>query len=312
MPLQMIQYPFLPPGGAYNNTVSANHPFMLAAKRHMEQSGCRKHATSAVIVKDGAIIAQGSNAGTLVPICPRVYKGYGTGEGYRYCKEYCGQHGHAEIMAVRDGQAKGIDMNSADIYLYGHWWACKNCWEAMQAAGINTVYVTDQSHEVFNDQARHPGDYDRVDLKLYVSGGLTNLVDETRKSLYEQIGQLGQKHGFATHVPHLATDPLKNKEITPEEVYAFDLGHLKDSDVVIAYVGVPSLGVGIELEWAVQHKALVVLLSENGRPISRLARGNPAVVDHILFDTPEEAIEKLDAVLAKLVKAAKRKNMSTL
>ena len=311
MPLPTIQYPYLPEGGTYSR-VSADNAFMQVAKRNMEKSGCRKHATSAVIVKDGKIVAEGSNAGIFVSICPRVYKGYGTGEGYRYCKEYCGQLGHAEVIAVRDGQAKGVDLRGSDVYLYGHWWACKNCWDTMLAVGISNVYVTDQSHELFNDKARDPGEFETVDLKVYVSGGLTNLVDGSIKGLYESIGTLAEKHGMAAHVPHLHTDPVKNASTTPEEVYTFDLGHFKEADVVIAYVGEPSLGTGMELEMALKNNALVVLLSEKGRKISRLALGSPAVVDHIEFESHEEVLNKLGDVLHRLIKAAKRKNMSTL
>ncbi len=311
MSLPQIQYPYKPEGGTYSY-VEASHPFMLAAKEQRDSAGCRKHATGAVIVKDGQIVARGANAGIYVTICPRVYKGYGTGQGYEYCKNYCAQDGHAEVMAVRDAKANGLDVAGADIYLYGHWWACKNCWDTLLAVGIKNVIMTNNSHEVFNDQARNPGEFDSVDLKVYISGPLTRLADQSIKLLYERISALAEAQGFEAHVPHLHTDPIANADVTPAQVYSFDSGHVKDADVLVAYVGETSLGVGMELEMAAQHKALIVLLSETGKPVSRLVLGNPAVIEHIQFDSHDHALELLKPVLAKLISTAKKKNQSTL
>lgn len=312
MPLPTIQYPYLPAGCTYTNNVSADHPFMLAAKAQRDSAGCRKHATGAVIVKDGQVVAAGANAGIHVTICPRVYKGYGTGEGYRYCKDYCQQDGHAEVMAVRDARQKGIDVTGADVYLYGHWWACKNCWDTMQSVGITNVFVTDNAHDIFNDQARHPGDHERVDLKLYVSGPLTNLKDPTIKAFYEGIAKVAEGFGFETYVPHLYTDPELHLKVTAEDVYAYDGKNVREADVLVCYVGEPSLGVGIEIEMAARHKCLVVLLSERGTKISRMVLGSPAVIDHIEFDSRADAFAQLTGVFEKLVKTAKRKNQSSL
>lgn len=311
MPLPTIKYPYLPEGQTYHY-VPADNEFMAVAKRNMERSGCRKHATSAVAVKDGAIVAEGSNAGVFVTICPRVYKGYGTGQGYRYCSDYCGQQGHAEVMLVRDAAAKGVDLTGADVYLYGHWWACQKCWDALLAAHIGRLFLSEGSEQTFNDQARNPGDFESVDLKVYVSGPLTRLADASVKTLYERIGTLAQEFGMAAHVPHLHTDPKANADVTPEQVYAFDSGHVKDADIVVAYVGETSLGVGMELEMARQNHALVVLLSEQGAPVSRLVLGNPAVIDHVQFTSHDQALEQLRGVFAQLLKAAKKKNQSTL
>lgn len=310
MALQLIQYPYLPAGREYKY-VSAENEFMAVAKKNMESQGCRKHATSAVAVKDGKIVASGSNAAVFVTICPRVYKGYGTGEGYRYCSDYCGQNGHAEVMLVRDAQSRGVDLTGADVYLYGHWWACQKCWDHLIAAGIRDLYVADGSQITFNDKARNPGEHEAVDLKLYVSGPLTHANDESLKAFYEGIAKVAESFGFETHVPHLHTDPT-NTDITAEHVYAFDSSHVKESDVVVCYVGEPSLGVGMEIEMAQKYKALVVLLSEKGTKVSRLVLGSPAVVDHIEFDTRADAFAQLTSVFGKLVKAAKKKNQSTL
>lgn len=310
MALTVIKYPYLPAGREYLYVEETN-PFMQAAKQATMSHGCRKHATGAVAVKDGKIVASGSNAGIYVRVCPRVYKGYGTGEGYRFCTDYCEQSGHAEVMTCRDATAKGVDLHGADVYLYGHWWACQKCWDTMIAAGIARVYLMKGSEVSFNDQARAAGEISQApDLGLYVSGPLTHLQNQDVKKLYEQIGALGESLGFASRVPHLHTDPILHQDVSAENVYKTDKQQVIDADLMICYVGETSLGVGMELEIALQHKTLVVLLSEEGVKVSRIVLGSPAVIDHVTFASFEDALVKLRVVLEKFVKSAKQQNIS--
>lgn len=309
MALTVIKYPYLPAGREYLY-VGLDNPFMQAARQATMSHGCRKHATGAVAVRDNTIIASGSNAGIYVTVCPRVYKGYGTGEGYRYCTDYCEQTGHAEVMVCKNAAAKGVDLNGADVYLYGHWWACQKCWDTMIAAGIRNVYLLKDSEIMFNDQVTAPGELPSVDLGLYVSGPLTHLQNQEIKKLYEQIGALGESMGFSSVVPHRFTDPVANPDVTPEEVYKRDKQHVIDADLMVCYVGETSLGTGMELEIAVKHKTLVILLSEEGVKVSRMVLGSPAVIDHVQFTSFEDALAKLRVVLEKFVKTAKQKNIS--
>ena len=103
------------------------------------KSGCRKHATSAVIVMM-AKSAEGSNAGIFVSICPRVYKGYGTGEGYRYCKEYCGQLGVPKswqcVMARPKAWTREDLMYSRTLV------GLQKCWDIMLALNFKCLRYT--------------------------------------------------------------------------------------------------------------------------------------------------------------------------
>jgi deoxycytidylate deaminase len=56
---------------------------------------------------------------------------------------------HAEPRAVRDARKNCSDINDADLYLWGHWWCCKPCWDAMIGAGIKNVYLLDESIALF-------------------------------------------------------------------------------------------------------------------------------------------------------------------
>src|SRR5205814_9051917 len=71
--------------------------------------------------------------------------------------------------------------------------------------------------------------------------------------------------------------------IEPRTVYEIDRAHVTAARVVIAYAGVPSFGVGIEVELAREHGVPVVVVAERDRPVSRLLLGNPAVVEVVRF-----------------------------
>ena len=130
--------------------------------------------------------------------------------------------------------------------------------------------------------------------RAYVSGVLTGVdsLDELKK-FYEDISRVCAAEGVAAYVPHLVTDPEKNAEITPREVYELDRLKVIESNLVIAYVGVPSLGVGQEIEIARESNIPVLLMMEKEARISRMARGNPAVIAEIRFEDFRDALKQL-------------------
>jgi len=145
---EKIEYPYLPEGRTIEY-VAADNPFMAEAEKMSESTGCAKQATGAVIVREGKIIGRGCNAGKKVDVCPRVLNNSKTGEDYHYCKEACLQEGHSEVTSINNAIANAQDTKGADLYLYGHWWCCQDCWGAMDAAGIANVYLLEGSDKIF-------------------------------------------------------------------------------------------------------------------------------------------------------------------
>jgi nucleoside 2-deoxyribosyltransferase len=130
--------------------------------------------------------------------------------------------------------------------------------------------------------------------QVYISGALTGLPDlEATKAFYESIASVCTELGIKAYVPHRVSDPAKNADLTPAQVYRIDREQVRAADLVIAYVGFPSLGVGMELEIACQQGVPVVLLWEEGSRISRMARGSPAVAEEIRFSSPAQALQAL-------------------
>jgi deoxycytidylate deaminase len=287
-----IKYPYLPKGREIKY-VPKDNKFVIEARKMAEKSGCTKQATGAVLVKKGKIIGWGSNAGRKISVCPRVLRGSKTGEDYHFCKDNCAQEGHSEVMAVKDAKKKKNKIEGADLYLYGHWWCCEPCWNTMIEAGVKDVYLVKNAHEKFNFSSKIG--------KVYVSGALT-VVDENKnlKDIYENVANVCSNFCSNVYVPHLGgTDPVKDPQVDPRAVWKKDHREVASSDLIIAYVGSPSLGVGAELEIARITAADLILWWFQGEKVSRMARGNPAASHLIEAKDQKDLVYKLREILKK-------------
>jgi 2'-deoxynucleoside 5'-phosphate N-hydrolase len=141
---------------------------------------------------------------------------------------------------------------------------------------------------------------DKKFKKIYIAGALTN-VGEKPREIYRKIGEICK--GFSREVfnPHVdGMCPVKNPEVSPEEVWQKEEGHVASSDITIAYVGVPSLGTGGEIEIARVNDKKIILWWLEGEKVSRFALGNPAVKFKIEAKNKEDLYKHIKAVLEKI------------
>ncbi len=133
---------------------------------------------------------------------------------------------------------------------------------------------------------------------IYISGGLTRSENpDGQEKFFENIAELCEELGFSVYLPHKHTDPIKHPNITPKEVYEKDYGIVANAKIIIAYVGEPSLGVGIELEIAKNNNTDIVLIFHKNDKVSRMARGVPGVKFIVQYDSEEDALNQLRDVL---------------
>lgn len=159
-----ITYPYIPEGRTIEYVPSSN-PFMRAAREMaLTRSNDNSVKTGVVIVKNGEIIGRGANFSEYHSTftCVRVEKGCKSGEGYDLCAG-CAPTNHAEPQAVKNAQAAGHDTTGADAYLWGHWWCCKDCWDAMISGGIEHYYLLEGSEVYFNKQDKEGNKLGRWD-----------------------------------------------------------------------------------------------------------------------------------------------------
>lgn len=105
--------------------------------------------TSSVIVKNRKVISKGANGDGWHQkhnTCVRMEKNLPTGVGYEECPGCCAAN-HAEQTALR---VAGAAAQGAEIYLYGHWWICASCWNAITTAGITHIYLLENADALFD------------------------------------------------------------------------------------------------------------------------------------------------------------------
>jgi len=127
--------------------VSSDNKFMEMAREFAEENSQDSgFKTGAVIVQDGKIIGSGANGSDFHEKvgCVRKFFHIKTGEKYWMCSG-CSPKNHAEQSAIRDAKIRGISTKGADLYLWGHWWCCRSCWEKMIEEGIGNVYLEEKN-----------------------------------------------------------------------------------------------------------------------------------------------------------------------
>ena len=147
----VIQYPYIQKGRAISYA-PADNPFMRAAEEYARAHSLDAgHPTGGVLVKNGRIIGRGANGSDYHKTheCERKKQRVPTGERYDLC-EGCHPKNHSEPRAIADATARGEDTRGADLYLWGHWWCCKPCWDAMIVACIRHVHLLEGSENIFN------------------------------------------------------------------------------------------------------------------------------------------------------------------
>jgi nucleoside 2-deoxyribosyltransferase len=132
-------------------------------------------------------------------------------------------------------------------------------------------------------------------MKIFFAGPLTDLKNpEGTKAFYVRLADAVRSLGFGFFWAFLSgTDPIKNPDVPSSEVYQRDIRELDTSDIMIAYMGEPSTGTGIEIEHAYHTNKPVIILYEKGKNISRMLRGCPAIKKEIVYTSEDDALEQL-------------------
>ncbi|HID20140.1 MAG TPA: hypothetical protein EYP28_04285 [Methanophagales archaeon] len=128
---------------------------------------------------------------------------------------------------------------------------------------------------------------------VYMSGALSDLTpqdfERVTKDIYERVEKVCQSMDLTCYCPHKSpTTPTKG--IPHSKVWKTDYQRVVSSGAIVAYIGIPALGVGAEIEMARTADVPVILLCETSKQekLSRLILGNPAIVDIVLFDRSSE------------------------
>ncbi|HAC15139.1 MAG TPA: nucleoside 2-deoxyribosyltransferase [Bacteroidetes bacterium] len=110
-------------------------------------------------------------------------------------------------------------------------------------------------------------------MKIYFSGSIRGGRQDAE--LYAQLIDFLKSFGtvLTEHIGYASIDDSK----TDREIHDEDVQWLTDSDIVIAEVTTPSLGVGYEIGRAVEMKKRILCLyrTSNGKNVSAMINGSP-------------------------------------
>ena len=133
-------------------------------------------------------------------------------------------------------------------------------------------------------------------MKIYFAGSIRSGREKIDD--YVKIVKLLKEYGTVL-TEHVADPNLSSKgenDMTPEKIYIRDVNWLKESDIVIAEVTLPSLGVGYELAYAESIGKRIVCLYEQDKNLSAMIKGNKNF-EIIAYANIEELLEKLKGIL---------------
>ncbi len=141
-------------------------------------------------------------------------------------------------------------------------------------------------------------------MRIFFAGPLTDLKNPNQtKAFYRRLAEVARANTMEYYWAFMnGTDPVQNPDVTPQKVYDIDTMELGKSDFMVAYMGEPSTGTGIEIEFANTHHIPVYILYEKGKRISRMLRGCPAIKKEVVFTNEDDALAQFDALLKELLR----------
>jgi nucleoside 2-deoxyribosyltransferase len=135
-------------------------------------------------------------------------------------------------------------------------------------------------------------------MKVYFAGSIKG--GRTHARSYRRIVETLVSLGCDVLNPHVAAEDPTVGEPGPTEVYERDMAWLRSSDLLVADVTQPSLGVGYEIGVAVSSRKPVLCLHRNDvdpRSLSFMIQGNTE--PHLAVRRFDES--SLDAVLRDFI-----------
>jgi hypothetical protein len=138
-------------------------------------------------------------------------------------------------------------------------------------------------------------------MKIYFAGSIrAGRVDqESYFKIIEYLKKYGQV--LTEHVGDKDLTDSGEKNISEGEIYERDMSWLKETDVFIAEISIPSLGVGYEIAKAEEWGKRILCLCrkpEDGKKISAIIKGNKNIILKEYNDL-DEAFQYIDDFLNK-------------
>ena len=137
-------------------------------------------------------------------------------------------------------------------------------------------------------------------MKAYISGALMGSKDLIKsRKLYLSLGAFCSQNGINPYIPHLNTDPDEYPDIPADIVFKRDFDNLISSQIMVCYIGEPSLGVGAEIVFAIEYNLKIISVIEKENKASRFIIGLLMNYDNhtsIVYSNTQELGEKISRI----------------
>ena len=112
-------------------------------------------------------------------------------------------------------------------------------------------------------------------MKIYFACSVTG--GREFESVYQTVVHALAENGHSVLTAHLVESDVMEIEAghSPEYVYTRDTNWIRECDVLIAEVSVPSHGVGYEIGFALGIEKTILALHQDDRNVSKMISGNP-------------------------------------
>jgi len=118
-------------------------------------------------------------------------------------------------------------------------------------------------------------------MKIYLSGSISG--GREKLATYIQIKNILESLGHSLTSPQTADPKVTaagegdGKNLTAQQIFERDIRQILESDLMIAEVTVPSLGVGYEIAYAIERQLPIICLFDqqhNSKRLSAMIAGN--------------------------------------
>ncbi len=126
-------------------------------------------------------------------------------------------------------------------------------------------------------------------MKIYFAGSIRGGREDV--DIYREIVVLLQTYGevLSEHIADKSISSYGQVKLTDEEIYTKDVSWINESDIIVAEVTSPSLGVGYELGYSeAKGKRIIALYrKQEGKRLSAMVAGNKNIDVHTYVEVSE-------------------------
>ena len=140
-------------------------------------------------------------------------------------------------------------------------------------------------------------------MKIYFAAAIS--AGRKYAPVYKKIVEFLKTEGHLILTEHVAATNVMDLEeqIPAEEIYTRDIKKLKDADLLIAEVSLPSTGVGYEIAYFLSLEKPVVCLYSKEINMSKMITGNNETLFSVFaYESEKELLEKLPKIIVEFKK----------